>query len=406
MTAAAETTTISSGFNHRPDLAAAATSRDLTSAPRHRWFYFPHSYSYRLVDTILDHWDLQPDGVLADNFSGSGTTLLAARERGLAALGFDLSALSVAAGAAKIASYDEPALDRAFRRIIAAAPVGSPCVPDRLSRAFTDAELREIFTLLKPIRTLRHATRPFFVVALLSAARKFSRAVPDGGWFRWQEWPDRSVEIRDAFKDTVSLMMADVQALNWPEGASAASVRHADARSLPIGSSCIDGVITSPPYANRHDYSRVFHIELLLLGEAESDVTKLRHRSIRSHVEARPPRGLARQLAAYKPSAQLNETLQELPTNTDSRVERFLRGYFEDIYLSLVEVARALRPGGRAAYVVSTHWSSMLSGWGCICTTIGRTPRGPSRRTAGPAPTVGRAADEARISSERLDALP
>lgn len=352
MVAAVHESTTPLGFNHRPDLAATATSKDLRSAPRHRWFYFPHSYSYRLVNSVMDHWDLPSDGIVVDNFSGSGTTLLAARERGLTALGFDLSPLSVTVGAAKVASYSEPALARAFSKITAAATADSPQVPDRLSRAFTAAELREIFTLLGPIRTLRPATRSFFVVALLSTVREFSRAVPDGGWFRWQEWPDRSTEIRNAFQDMVSLMMSDVQALNWSESDCTASARRADARHLPINSSFIDGLITSPPYANRHDYSRVFHIELLLLGEAESDVMNLRHRSIRSHVEAKSPRGFGRRLKAYRPPALLNETLQALPANTDKRVERFLRGYFEDIYLSLVEVARVLRPGGHAAYVL------------------------------------------------------
>lgn len=352
MVAAVHESTTPLGFCHRSDLAATATSKDLRCAPRHRWFYFPHSYSYRLVDTVLDHWDLPSDGIVADNFSGSGTTLVAARERGLTALGFDLSPLSVTVGTAKIASYNRLTLERAFRRVMSAPQADSPQVPDRLSRAYTDAELREIFALLHPIRTLRGSSRPFFVVALLSAAREFSRAVPDGGWFRWQEWPDRSTEVRDAFEDMVSLMMTDVQALNWSEGECTASARRADARQLPTDSSLVDGLITSPPYANRHDYSRVFHIELLLLGEAEADVTKLRHRSIRSHVEAKSPRGFEHLLEAYTPPSLLNEALHALPQNADKRIKRFLRGYFQDIYLSLVEVARILRPGGRAAYVV------------------------------------------------------
>jgi len=351
MNAVAGTSTTPRGFRPRQDLATAATSRDLATAPRHRWFYFPHSYSYRLVDAILDFWDLPPDAVVADNFAGSGTTLLAARQRDLSALGFDLSPLAVAASTAKIASYEERTLERALGRILAAAPAALPKVPHRLSRAFTDAELSEMFTLLLPIRSLR-AARPFFMVAFLSAVGEFSRAVPDGGWFRWREWPDRSTEIRDAFKAAASRMMADVQALNWPRGEREAMVRRADARRLPIGSACIDGLITSPPYANRHDYSRVFHIELLLLGEAEPAVTRLRHRSIRSHVEAKPPRGLARRLEAYTPPAPLSAVLRALPSTTENRVMRFLQGYFEDLYLSLVEAARILRPGGRAAYVV------------------------------------------------------
>lgn len=352
MTTISDTSTAPPGFCNRPDLAASATSRDLKSAPRHRWFCFPHSYSYRLVDEILNHWSLPEGGVVMDNFSGSGTTLLAARTRGLASQGFDLSPLAVAVSTAKVASYSELALKRASRKVLAAPASDPPEVSQRLSRAFSDAELREIFTLLRPIGKLRWATRAFFLVALLSTIREFSRAVPDGGWFRWREWPDRSVELRGAFEKTVTGMLADVERLNWSEDDSTASVRRADARRLPTDSSSVDCLITSPPYANRHDYSRVFHIELLLLGEAESAISKLRHRSIRSHVEARPPSGFTRQLKAYKTPHLLSDTLQALPADVDIRIERFLTGYFEDVYLSLVEAARSLRPGGRAAYVI------------------------------------------------------
>ena len=82
-------------FEYRPELAPSATSRELKAAPRHRWYYFPHSFSHRLVGKVLDHWDFSANGTLADNFVGSGTTLLTARERGLTAVGFDLSPLAV-----------------------------------------------------------------------------------------------------------------------------------------------------------------------------------------------------------------------------------------------------------------------------------------------------------------------
>ena len=351
-----ETVPVSSmppGFTWRPELASAATPRDLKAAPRHRWFYFPHSYSYRLVNTILDHWQFPSRGVVADNFAGAGTTLLTARERGLSAVGFDLSALAVLVANAKTAPYDGRALDRGLRKILSAASSAPPQVPARLARAFTQRELRQTFNLLGPIRGLRGAPRQFFLVALLSAMREFSRAVPDGGWFRWQQWPDRSEEIREAFLKAASRMMEDVELLNWSNVGCETLARRADARKLPLEPVSVDGVITSPPYANRHDYSRVFHIELLLLGSAESSVTRLRHRSLRSHVEAKPPEGYVGDPGKkYKLSPRLEATLHSLPLGADKRIDRLLRGYFEDIYVSLREVARILRPGGRAAYVI------------------------------------------------------
>ena len=341
------------GFEYRSELAWAATARELKAAPRHNWFYFPHSYSYRLVNEILDYWDFPQNGTLADNFSGSGTTLLTARQRGLLALGFDLSPLAVTVARAKVASYKTDQLNRAMNRILAHRSCEVPQIPKRLSKAFTQEELRELFNLLIPILGLRNATtRRFFQVALLWTAKVFSRAVPDGGWFRWKEWPDRSREIKQSFEFRVSCMIADVEAQNWCNDVPPARTRLADARKLPLRAESVDGLITSPPYPNRHDYSRVFHIDLLLLGLPESEVTKLRHESIRSHVEARGPNGYKRRLKSYSGTESINSVLAGLPTDADPRIEQMLKGYFEDIYLSLSEVQRILRPGGRAAYVV------------------------------------------------------
>ena len=341
------------GFELRPELAWAATSRELKAAPRHNWFYFPHSYSYRLVNEILDSWDFPSNGLLVDNFSGSGTTLLTARQRGLSALGFDLSPLAVTVGRAKVAAYNAGQLSRAMEKILLHRAGEVPQIPRRLSKAFTQEELSELFTLLAPILELKNATtRRFFQVALLWTAKAFSRAVPDGGWFRWKEWPDRSPEIRQSFESRVSCMMSDVEALNWLGHVPPARVRLADARKLPLRAESVDGLITSPPYPNRHDYSRVFHIDLLLLGLPEAKVTKLRHESIRSHVEARGPSGLKRRLKGYSGTESINSVLDTLPSDSDPRIEQMLRGYFEDIYLSLSEVQRILRPGGRAAYAV------------------------------------------------------
>ena len=54
MTVATTPALLPSGFSYRPELSREATSRDLAAAPRHRWFYFPHSYSYRRVHQLLD----------------------------------------------------------------------------------------------------------------------------------------------------------------------------------------------------------------------------------------------------------------------------------------------------------------------------------------------------------------
>ena len=351
-----------SNFEHHPELARAATSWELKTAPRHRWFYFPHSYSYRLVDKVLDYWEFTEGRTLADNFVGSGTTLLTARQRGLSAVGFDLSPLAVTVANTKIASYKTNQLNQALQVILRSSKESVFPVPERLSKAFTENEIKAIFKLLGPIKHLRGALRSFFLVALLWTAKSFSRAVPDGGWFRWKEWPDRSEEIVQSFEYRVTCMIEDVEDLDWSIDSPAVRARLADARKLPLPGASVDGFITSPPYANRHDYSRIFHIDLLLFGLAEPAVTKLRHRSIRSHVEAKRPSGYKYKLKGYSAPESLKTVLNELPTDADPRIKQLVKGYFEDIYLSLLEAGRILRPGGRIAYVVGNvrHAGTMI----------------------------------------------
>ena len=342
------------GFRYALELASLATSRDLRTAPRHRWFHFKHSYSYRLVERILDAWALPDGSVLVDNFVGSGTTLLVAQDRGIDALGYDVSPLAVTIANAKTARYSKSELMEGLDRILSSLGVSACLVdfPKRLRDAFSDQELQELSTIFDCARLLPDTSRGFFLLAGLSTAYGFSRAVSDGGWLRWITRPDRGHEVKSEFAKQVQCMVSDIDSAGDANQSISACARLGDARSLPLDANSADAVLTSPPYPNRHDYSRVFHIGLLLLGTSETGVKSLRYRSLRSHVEAKAPDGYANRLEHYTVPSTVREILHSLPAKADSRIPRMIRGYFEDMFLSLQEVARILRPGGRVAYVV------------------------------------------------------
>ena len=152
-----------------------ASSRDLQTTPRHRWFYFKHSYSFRLVERILDTWDLPQDAVLLDNFVGSGTTLLVARNRGFGAIGFDLSPLAVIISNAKTAAYSKVQLNDHLDDILSgqsAADHPSHCI-QRLRDAFSDRELQELTSIFDSAWQQPEPSRGFFLLAALSTAYDF-----------------------------------------------------------------------------------------------------------------------------------------------------------------------------------------------------------------------------------------
>ena len=72
----------------------------------------------------------------------------------------------------------------------------------------------------------------------------------------------------------------------------------------------------------------------------------LRYQSFHSHPEAQPKRNSA---DGYQPPVRLAEIVTKC---AEVRVKRMLEGYFLDMYLSLREIVRVCRGGGRVAYVV------------------------------------------------------
>lgn len=347
-------------FILRMDLRRAATPALLLRRPIHRWFGFPHSYSPELVEAILDAWELPAGRRILDPFCGAGTTLLVARERGFEAVGADISPLAVLVSRAKTRWPSRPEGLRALRRLIERElrdlrrlSVPRPTLPPagRMARAFTPSEWAALSALRAWISEQSPGfRRDLMRLAALRILPRFSRAIADGGWFRWVSRPEsRPAEILEAFEAEVRSLIGDLQEIREvPISGARIRVRQLDAREIDRLEGRFDALITSPPYPNRHDYTRVFHIELLFLGYTEEDILRLRWSSLRSHVEARQPK---RPPDGYMPPSRLQAYLESI-AGLDPRVRRMVAGYFEDLFQVLRSARRILKPGARLALVV------------------------------------------------------
>jgi len=346
------------GFTYRLDLARAATSRLLKQRPVHRWFYFPHSYSPELVEAILDTWELQTGSHIVDPFVGAGTTLLVASDRGYNGLGLDLLPLAVLVSNVKVANHDPQAIQTALSTVLNVVQSSRECpkeIPTRLARALTEAEYTLFWRLRQAILRFDEPVRGFMLVGSVNILPQFSRAVADGGWFRWVEKPEQAGLILPAFRSKVQQMLDEIEEVKSAKYSceqlnQTMAVQH-DARCIHLLERTFDGLITSPPYPNRHDYTRVFQIELLALGHSEDSIFQLRHNSLRSHVEAYPPDGVPIIEGYHMPEA-LQACLDKMPSDVDQRILRMLRGYFEDMYLVLCSAKQSMKPEGKLALVV------------------------------------------------------
>ncbi len=340
-----------SNFEYRLDLRYHVTPRLLRKQPIHNWFVFPHSFSPQLIDEILRQYPIRKGGKIIDPFVGAGTTMLRAKELGYSAAGTDLSILSICASSAKIENYQTATLIKSLLHITngtTSDQTDISVLPERLRKAFTEKELNAIWNIRQKTQELPKHQRAFFLVALLNIQHRLSRAVPDGGWFRWVEKDDQSIRVPDLFKQQVQQQINDLSAYHINKTGSYQVIKK-DAREMNTLGETFDALITSPPYPNRHDYSRIFHMELLSLGATEKDIFKFRYRSIRSHVEARAPK--FDKTIEYE-SPKLENTITSIPKSADSRIVPMLKGYFDDMYLCLQAAYESLGAGAPAVFVV------------------------------------------------------
>lgn len=317
----------------------------------HRWYLLPHSFTADLVHALIDEWGLDETDKLLDPFAGAGTTLVAAKERGIQGSGYDLSPLAILASNTKTADYRRARLQGAWVTLKGTLGKCGRLNPRRIysdltRKALPDGRLWEFDTIAARIDQIDcdPSVRDFFRLALIAVIPRFSRAVANGGWLRWVPQSAATEPVAHAFGTQVEMMLSDVLDHKPSEGRW--RVRIADARSLPDNNETYTAVITSPPYPNRHDYTRVFGVELLFEFLDWERLRMLRYQSFHSHPEARPIRPSA---DGYKPPGSLEGNIRRIK---DKRIQDMLRGYFLDMYLCIRELVRVCRCGARIAVVV------------------------------------------------------
>ena len=343
-------------FEEHKDWWWWVTPKSLMDKPVHRWCVFPHSFTSELVHALIDEWNLGCEDLILDPFAGAGTTILAAKEKGIPAKGYDLSPFAVLVTKAKIANLDVSRLEDAWeylQKSLDSMKWDGPTkdYPDLVHKALPGKLLSAFDALDRGISNLSvsEVERDFFRLALLTTIPLYSCAVATGGWLKWIKKRSRLSSIPSAFRRRVDLMLGDLHKVDLPRHPQW-HVTQADARMLPDNNGRYTAVITSPPYPNRHDYTRVFGIELMFGFLDWEETRHLRYQSFHSHPEAHPIRP---EICEYKQPLKLAKALAKIRNQTkEPRIPNMLAGYFLDMYICLREIRRVCRSGARIASVV------------------------------------------------------
>ena len=346
-------------MKNRTDLGRAVGPRELRTLPIHRWFVYPHSFGASLVNEILSTTGVTSDGFVWDPYVGAGTTLVVCRQHGIKALGTDILPLSVVVTRAKVCSYDLKQLETELRKL-SETGITDSLTPEEtniplLMKAFSPRVRSYAYQICQAIfQQVPSKLRPFFLTALVSIYHQFGSYVCDGGWPRLTEAPKRETQwFFPDFLQAAKNMIDDVrqQSSYFRFAGDKYKARVMDSRSRP-SKDLFDAVITSPPYLNKHDYTRLFTPELSLLGlSTNAELTNLRYRTLRSHVEAKPHthrRSFSLPSILYNIIAIVQESASD-----SNRVPQLICGYFEDMFDFLKVCSSSLKSRGYLCLVVS-----------------------------------------------------
>ena len=113
----------------------------------------------------------------------------------------------------------------------------------------------------------------------------------------------------------------------------------------------VDIVLTSPPYANCFDYSKVYLVELWLGGffKSPEDQQRFREKSVISHVHYR----WKREDDACVPIVE--STIVPLLKERDlwsNSIPSMISGYFRDMKRCLINLSKNINPGATIGFVV------------------------------------------------------
>jgi hypothetical protein len=291
-----------------------------------------------------------------DPMAGSGTSLILARILGHAAVGYDQDPLALLIARTWCSKSSGSGLRAALASTVGAAQARwttfkpYPCAADSETRRFVrywfDLKTRKKLAALAAVISgyEDHLLRTQLWCA-------FSRLiiVKDNGVSLARDVshsrPHRSYERAPAdpfilFPTAGEYIIKSLAAL--PRSAGTVRLAKGDARNLPTRTGSIDLVITSPPYLNAIDYLRGHRMSLVWMGHGVKQLREMRSNAVGAEIGHR-------EIPDELQSAKL--AIGRVP-DLHPRISRMINKYIVDMNLVIGEIARVLRPDGKAVLVI------------------------------------------------------
>lgn len=373
----------------------------------HRWLKYKEGFSAELVQMLFNDFGLQEGNTVLDPFMGSGTTALVAQMSGFNSVGFDVLPMSKLAISAKSAVYDYD-LAELNRLICEVSTLDTPHdyhdttpyinttkdgYPEQTAKdlAFYDSYFAASNYSTEAKRLLKLCT--------LNSLESISYSKKDGQYLRWDCRCPKIIQagekrkekgkkpfvvilnkgtlptLKEALLKELNSVVVDIshmQSSPRPHRSHCKFIEGSALFELPqIPTNSINGVVSSPPYCNRYDYTRTYAMELAYLGVTDDEVRSLRQMLLSCTVENKSKIDSLREFYASRGqvdyfnkiyditrnNAVLNEIMNALRTRlangevNNKGVLQMVEGYFTELTFVFAELYRVCTPGAKVAFV-------------------------------------------------------
>jgi SAM-dependent methyltransferase len=356
--------------------------RQSTRYSVHGLHEYKGKFNPQVAHALLNIFGADSSHQVLDPFCGSGTTLVEAAHLGIAGTGLDMNPLAVFLANAKLSALwsDVDAIRRAFQTASRAYSRRKPSRTaggarhEYLAKWFTPEILTDLERLRAAIEEVEDAPSKFLFAAASDLLRDWSLQDPADLRIRRRQSPLPEQPFFDAWSEVVRERLAvleSVQPLLRRSGCHlSAMLRDSrDPAAFENEAGKFDFVITSPPYATALPYIDTQRLSLVWLGLIEpEEIRRLEAGVLGSREVLRGRDELAAALennAAGLPCDVLKfckMLARSLGAGDGFRrqaVPMLLYRYLAGMKATFANLHRALRKGGRMAWVVGVNQTTL-----------------------------------------------
>ena len=340
-----------------------------------RWYPYREGYSTELVAAFIEK--LRISGTLLDPFSGSGTTLLAARQSGLDSVGIEVNPISVLVSESENEVYssedvsDLSATIEHLKHLRRKKKLFTSSYP-LAEKMFNEEILSALIQIRTEIDTIgNQKIRRLSIVAWLSAIDEVSDVKKEGNGLKyrykkrtkkgyvdipksvWEDehFPgDRFQLVVNRIAEKLNAMLHDIKNAYGRIDNKPTIIKGNCLRLDELTNKQFQLTFYSPPYCNCFDYFEIHKLELWLGGfvSSKEDAKLLRETGFRSNTNA----------LNGKPVNYRNSHLESLIALFDPkrlwspRIPDVVRGYFDDTQTLLRALYNQTIQGGYVGVVI------------------------------------------------------